>query len=903
MRDDRRSITDVDRHTLSVSFDSLAEESLLAFATSVEWIARFVLQPKRRSPRRSSECPGGRWGWRRVGGALSAAPERVSPAHRRRATSDVHSHTLVFTHTLVHTHSRSHTLTLHISPYACLPQVRNAATLSFASLLTKVVGFMNVAHAKSGGCNRRSVTGDDFFARFPALHPFLLSELASAATALERGAVHPSLYPILAVLSRLRPSRVNMRDNRTLDPAAFIPLVRRCSRGRPLAVRAAAARALAPLVSPEKVAATVRATLGALAVRAESSSRGAPKVGYNAAHGALLCVEALLAPDGPAAACDDVGRASVVTSAAGGLGSCAYLATESPVAATAARWLACAEAAVALADPGSPGGAACRALAWSACDPAAGTARFTRDSGGGDAARRAAAAGMSVAPADVEWCKIAARMRCALALGVGADAPPVVSFASATETSLGRGSLNPTSLRADATAAVLACLSPDLPYEARAAAMKALRDAGASKVALATDPRALRRFVSRDALPAETRHSCARRALRLMEDWDAFADANDVEADDAEWATVSKLASASTNERVRCAALRCLGRAARRRAAKKLSNPDADDADRAVAEMSSLVALVRAGACPERPEDTRRAAACALASSGALERLPPPFDASDPEAINPGPVTGEACLAAWLAAFELMEDEDEDVREVAAAAAAKAAGVASDTKTEEILRRSFRRVAARLARWPPYERYLARAAGGAPVKSNALVAAIAEMCVVRRLFDREADNHHAEALLVSQLAAEATRGRRQAAADGDDGDTNVTSAMRPSAARAALDAAIESAEELAAALSSPEAKAATSDWAGGATNHEAAFAPACRVALVTWALAGAAGAEARARVRARVAAVDETFARVELGPTAAAMWRAAAEATGVASKMERKEGDAYAKLHPCFLLR
>ena len=101
-----------------------------------------------------------------------------------------------------------------------------------------------------------------------------------------------------------------------------------------------------------------------------------------------------------------------------------------------------------------------------------------------------------------------------------------------------------------------------------------------------------------------------------MEDWDAFADANDVEADDAEWATVSKLASASTNERVRCAALRCLGRAARRRAAKKMSNPDADDADRAVAEMSSLVALVRAGASPERPEDTRRAAAVALASSG-----------------------------------------------------------------------------------------------------------------------------------------------------------------------------------------------------------------------------------------------------------------------------------------------
>ena len=75
-------------------------------------------------------------------------------------------------------------------------------------------------------------------------------------------------------------------------------------------------------------------------------------------------------------------------------------------------------------------------------------------------------------------------------------------------------------------------------------------------------------------------------------------------------------------------------------------------------------------------------------------------------------------------------------------------------------------------------------------------------------------------------------------------------------------------------------------WAGGATNHEAAFAPACRVALATWALAGAAGAEA-GRGSARARRRRQTFARVELGPTAAAMG-AAAEATGVASKMERK---------------
>ena len=86
--------------------------------------------------------------------------------------------------------------------------MRNAATLSFASLLTKVCGYMNQVAPKAGGSARRAVTGDEFFNRFPSLHPFLLAELADATALLEspQGQVHPSLYPILALLSRLRPS-------------------------------------------------------------------------------------------------------------------------------------------------------------------------------------------------------------------------------------------------------------------------------------------------------------------------------------------------------------------------------------------------------------------------------------------------------------------------------------------------------------------------------------------------------------------------------------------------------------------------------------------------------------------------------------------------------------------------
>lgn len=54
------------------------------------------------------------------------------------------------------------------------------------------------------------VTADDFFSRFPRLQPFLLQQLRAAITEqpmTESGEpthVHPSLFPILLLLSRLQ---------------------------------------------------------------------------------------------------------------------------------------------------------------------------------------------------------------------------------------------------------------------------------------------------------------------------------------------------------------------------------------------------------------------------------------------------------------------------------------------------------------------------------------------------------------------------------------------------------------------------------------------------------------------------------------------------------------------------
>jgi hypothetical protein len=263
----------------------------------------------------------------------------------------------------------------------------------------------------------------------------------------------------------------------------------------------------------------------------------------------------------------------------------------------------------------------------------------------------------------------------------------------------------------------------------------------------------------------------------------------------------------------------------------------------------------------------------------------------------------------WRAISAGPLDEDEEVRDATAAAAAAATGVAPDTQTEEALRRSFAVAAVRLARWPPYERYLVRAAGGAPIRSAALREVIAGVDLVRRLFDREADNHHAEALLLSQLAAAALRR----------GGT-----IRRSAAEAALDASLGSAEEAAAALGptggpaggeaggagGTGSGAGNSQWAGGATNHESAFLPVCRVCLALWALAPACAPLSQGAA-SRVEALAASFAAVEMGPMARAMWGAArwaligaAPGTGIGAGADEADDvvDVFTNLNPCFLL-
>ncbi|XP_050381496.1 uncharacterized protein LOC126798536 isoform X2 [Argentina anserina] len=144
------------------------------------------------------------------------------------------------------------------SPYW---EVRNSACQAYTALVRRMIGFLNVQKRES---QRRALTGVEFFHRYPSLHPFLFKELKAATELLGDGpsgrsrcnledAVHPSLCPVLILLSRLKPSTIASETGDDLDPSLLMPFIRRCSTQSNLRVRVLASRALTGLVSNEKL--------------------------------------------------------------------------------------------------------------------------------------------------------------------------------------------------------------------------------------------------------------------------------------------------------------------------------------------------------------------------------------------------------------------------------------------------------------------------------------------------------------------------------------------------------------------------------------------------------------------------------------------------------------------------
>lgn len=161
-------------------------------------------------------------------------------------------------------------------------EVRNAATLLYTTLLVRILGFANVG--QTSNYTNRGPSAAEFFANQKSLASFLVNKLESAASRLDakHDAPPPFLFPILSLLARLKPS-----DESTEATESFVSPLLRCAGARNAAVRKGSALALAS-VAPFSCLSQVLSVDGT-----ESPTTSKPGT-ENELHGRLLQVEAVL---------------------------------------------------------------------------------------------------------------------------------------------------------------------------------------------------------------------------------------------------------------------------------------------------------------------------------------------------------------------------------------------------------------------------------------------------------------------------------------------------------------------------------------------------------------------------------------------------------------------------------
>ncbi|CAG8671635.1 18895_t:CDS:10 [Gigaspora margarita] len=121
------------------------------------------------------------------------------------------------------------------------------------------------------------LTSREFFSRFPKLHPFLVDELTIAVNQLikptqnNKTEVHPGLYPILTLLSRLHPS---LMESSVLNMDPFVTLVKSCCSSPIYKAREMSARSLVPLIASQDLIITCTELFNACEISNQNELHG-----------------------------------------------------------------------------------------------------------------------------------------------------------------------------------------------------------------------------------------------------------------------------------------------------------------------------------------------------------------------------------------------------------------------------------------------------------------------------------------------------------------------------------------------------------------------------------------------------------------------------------------------------
>lgn len=678
-------------------------------------------------------------------------------------------------------------------------QIQNAATLAFSSLLTKICGYMHTVTRKRlfTADGRHEVKVQDFFGKFPTLLSYLSGELIKATKLSMRSSqkvaldVHPSLYPILALLSRLKPSLQrdlsgDVKDDRIDD---FIAPVLCCASGKYLAIRTAAARSFVPLLPSDSVSLYIRKIFNYELVDDQARTR------RNAQHGALLCLLEILTEVRAFTFGEDACWSEVTRVSCEALISCQRHAVDLSVPIIAATWLNCAMMTVSIVNEKH----SCKHPSCSCAD------NFDETLGAlvcmlWECSAPVLASGADGHPGASDWFKAAASARVRLTLGIDAHSLPLV------------GSIRALVDVGDATAALRDALRQDAAYEYRAEAYKTMFKAPAVEDA-PVDAESLR-DVAVDNISSEIRHSCVRRSLQCISMWSKSCPQSD---ESRVWDAVERMTTTCINERVRAEGMRCLATLCKRRlrfgACREFIGSGGLD---------MFAGMLLKGSDPASSEETRLATVDALRASDILVHL-------NAETVS-NEKSSETALNAWKCALTLMEDEDVDIRVVASSAAAKAVSeLAPGAQSEVVLRVVFAHMHAHFGHFHAFTDYMIDIAKGPSFDDAKFAQVIGKATNVRRLFDKEADNVHAEPLLFAQLAA-----------------SQLAKTCNADMAKIALTDVSRSIHSIARALEAASDR--NEAWVGGITSHDACFIPIANALLGAWAFSQRAQLDEQSRL-------------------------------------------------------
>ncbi|XP_056313525.1 thyroid adenoma-associated protein homolog [Danio aesculapii] len=160
--------------------------------------------------------------------------------------------------------------------------MRNAALQLYSSLCTRMLGQQPAGE----GSSHSGMSAASFFNLYPALQCFLQGALETAANDLHDATLllHPALYPVLTLLSKLQPGA----EEQTRALSEFLPPLFLLSASPVYGVRVMSSRALVAMIPPSEYLATVMQLVEDLPESPDVVSC------HNRLHGKLLQIRAVL---------------------------------------------------------------------------------------------------------------------------------------------------------------------------------------------------------------------------------------------------------------------------------------------------------------------------------------------------------------------------------------------------------------------------------------------------------------------------------------------------------------------------------------------------------------------------------------------------------------------------------